>query len=349
MAKKKNKKITETDKNEAEEQIVEERTPIAYDTREYTVQAIVEMYENEEWVVPRYQREFVWREDKQSKFIESVLLDLPIPYLFLADEPKTGKLEIIDGSQRIRTLQNFLNNTLVLNGLKKTEKLNGFTYNDLFVSRQRRFGRKTLRSIELTENASWFVRKDLFERINTKPYDLAPMEIRKGLIDEKFYNFLNEFSKNALFIKLCPISEKRLKREEGAEMILRYFAYSSNYKKFIHRVDEFLDEYLIQISENYNINEMQADFDKMLHFVDKYFPVGFKKTKGGKSTPRVRFEAISVGVHLALQEKPDLKPKSVENWIDSKEFSKHTRSDAANNRLKVIGRFEYVRDKLLEK
>ena len=349
MATRKNKKTTEIDKDEAEDQIIEERTPIAYDTREYTVQAIVDMYENKEWIVPRYQREFVWREDKQSKFIESVLLDLPIPYLFLADEPKTGKLEIIDGSQRIRTLQAFLKNMLVLEGLKKLEKLNGFTYNDLLVSRQRRFGRKTIRSVELTENASWFVRKDLFERINTKPYDLTPMEIRKGLIDEKLFNFFDDCSKNALFKKLCPISEKRLKREDGPEMVLRYFAYSSKYKNFIHRVDEFLDEYLIQISENYNVNEMQADFDEMLHFVKKYFPIGFKKTGNGKTTPRVRFEAISVGVRLALQVKSELIPKPVENWIDSAEFNKHTRSDAANNRLKVIGRFEYVRDRLLEK
>ncbi|MCP4353901.1 MAG: DUF262 domain-containing protein [Desulfobacterales bacterium] len=345
----KNKKITETDKAEAEEQIIKEKIPIVYDTREYPVETIVKMYKNQEWTVPKYSREFVWREDKQSKFIESVLLDLPIPYLFLADEPKTGKLEIIDGLQRIKTLEAFLNNALVLEGLKKLEKLNDFTYNDLPPSRQRRFGRKTIRSVELTENAYWFVRKDLFERINTKPYDLTQMEIRKGLIDEKLYNFFNSCSESVLFKKLCPISGKRLKREEGTEMVLRYFAYSSNYKNFSHRVDEFLDDYIIELSKDYDINEMQTDFENMLHFVDKYFPMGFKKTETAKSTPRVRFEAIAVGIRLALQKKPDLKPKLIQNWIDSAEFKKHTRSDAANNQLKVVGRFKYVRDKLLGK
>ena len=351
VKKKKRKKITDKIKkrNDAEDQIIKEKQPISYDTREYTVQTIVEMFKEKEWILPRYQREFVWRKDKQSKFIESVLLDLPIPFLFLADDPDTGKLEIIDGSQRIRTLVSFLSKELVLEGLKKLEKLNGFTYDDLRESRKRRVGRKTIRSVELTEKASRFVRKDLFERINTKPYDLTPMEIRKGIVDEKLFDFLKDCSQKALFKYLCPIGKKRLDREDGPEMVLRYFAYSSYYKNFTHRVDEFLDNYLFKISKTYNIDEMEADFDEMLQFVHKYFPLGFKKIENSKSTPRVRFEAIAVGVRLALQIKSKLKPKSVEKWIDSSEFKKHTTSDAANNRLNLVGRVEYVRDRLLGK
>jgi len=348
--KKQKYKISEIQQNEAEEQIVKEQIPISYDTREYTVQTIVEMYKEGEWIVPRYQRQFVWDKEKQSKFIESILLDLPIPYLFLADEPITGKLEILDGSQRIRTLEAFLNNDLILVDLQKLKLLNGFTHNDLLEPRQRRFNRKTLRSVELTGtvySASWLVRKDLFDRINTKPYDLTPMQIRKGLIGEKFFNFLDENSKSPLFLELSPISETKQKSEDGAEMVLRYFSYSENYKKFVHRVDEFVDEYLFEKLKSYDLKEMQNNFNEMLDFVKKYFPNGFKKTKNDKSTPRVRFEAISVGVRLALNEKMDLVPTDVEDWLNSKEFNEHTKSDAANNRLKVIGRFEYVRDKLL--
>lgn len=345
-------KISESLQNEAEKQIVEEQIPISYDTREYTVQTIVEMFNKGEWIVPKYQRQFVWNKEKQSKFIESILLDLPIPYLFLADEPNTGKLEILDGSQRIRTLDAFLKNELKLVDLQKLKLLNGFKFDDLLESRQRRFNRKTLRSVELTGtvySASWLVRKDLFDRINTKPYDLTPMQIRKGLIDEKFFNFLDSNSKTELFKKLSPISETKQKSEDGAEMVLRYFAYSENYQKFVHRVDEFVDEYLFEKLKNYNLDEMQKNLDEMLNFVQKYFQNGFKKTNKDNSTPRVRFEAIAVGVRLALNEQKDLIPQNVENWINSKEFSEHTKSDAANNRLKVIGRFEYVRDKLLGK
>lgn len=334
----------------AETQIVKEMTPVRYDTREYPVEVLVDKYRNDEFIIPKYQREFVWSKEKQSKFIESILLDLPVPLLFLADEPETGKLEIVDGSQRIRTLSAFINGTLTLTGLQKLDTLNGFKFDDLLISRQRRFNRKTVRSIELTENASWKIRKDIFERINTKPYDLTPMEIRKGVFEGDFYDFLKECSEHNLFKELCPISEKRLKREEGPEMILRFFAYADNYHNFVHRVDEFLDDYMQDKSENgFDESKMRFDFEKMLGFIERYFPYGFKKSPTFKSTPRVRFEAISIGTHLALQENPDLVPaSSIESWLNSDEFKKHTRSDAANNKYKVIGRIEYVRDKLLK-
>ena len=175
------------------------------------------------------------------------------------------------------------------------------------------------------------------------------MQIRKGLIDEDFYNFLDENSKSHFFKELCPISDTKRKNEDGAEMVLRYFAYSNNYLKFIHRVDEFVDEYLYEKLKNCSIDEMQTDFAEMLNFVKKHFPFGFKKKMTHNSTPTVRYEAIAVGVRLALNIKSDLIPEPVENWLNSNDFNKHTKSDAANNRLKVIGRFEYVRDKLLGK
>jgi hypothetical protein len=86
----------------------------------------------------------------------------------------------------------------------------------------------------------------------------------------------------------------------------------------------------------------------MLDFVEKYFPNGFSKAKGHVKTPRIRFEAISVGVALALREKSNLEPKSIE-WLDSPEFKEYTTSDASNSKPKVIKRIEYVRDQLLGK
>lgn len=175
---------TEADKAKAEEQIIQEKEPVSYDTREYPVEVLIDKFGKGEFVIPNYQRAFVWEKDKEkmSKFIESIILDLPIPYLFFADEEDTGKLEIVDGSQRIRTLRAFYDNTFALKGLEVLDALNGFKFEDMMESRQRRFLRKTLRSIELTEKASSDVRRDLFSRINTKPYDLLPMEVRKGVL-----------------------------------------------------------------------------------------------------------------------------------------------------------------------
>lgn len=341
---------TSEEKEAAELQIIEERVPVNYDTREYPVEVLIDKYQKEEFVIPPYQRNFVWEKDieKMSKFIESLLLDLPIPYLFFADDLDTGKLEIVDGSQRIRTINKFKLNGFTLSGLEVLDQLNGYKYEDLLESRQRRLLRKTLRSIELTEKASANVRRDLFGRINTKPYDLTPMEIRKGVYEGDFYDFLNECSQNQVFNDLCPISEDRKKRGEAQELVLRFFAYTDNYQSFVHRVDDFLDDYISNKHTNgFDKDQMKDQFDKMLTFIKDYFPYGFKKASSHNTTPRVRFEAISVGVALALKDNPNLIPKNIEEWLDSHEFKNHTTSDAANSKVKVVGRIEFVKNKLL--
>ncbi|ATA89984.1 hypothetical protein CGC58_09790 [Capnocytophaga stomatis] len=341
---------TEIEKQEAEDQLITEKRQVDYDTREFVVEHIIDKFIEGEYKIPPYQREFVWDKEKQSRFIESVLLDLPIPYLFFADDKDDGKLEIVDGSQRIRTLVAFKNDDLTLKGLEKLYKLNGFKFSDLLESRQRRFLRKTLRSIELTERADFEVKKDIFQRINTDPYDLTDMEIRKGMYQEgEFYNLIVECSQNPLFIELCPISENRQKRGEAQELVLRYFAYSEKLAEFTHRVDVFLDDYIKEKHNgSFNESEMKIQFENMLDFVNTYFPYGFKKAPTHNTTPRVRFETIAVGVTLALKENSNLKVANVEKWLNSEEFKEHTTSDASNNRLKVIGRIEYVKNKLLQ-
>lgn len=343
--------ITQEQKDQAEAQIVEQKEPVSFDTREYPVEVLITKFSTDEFVVPNYQRNFIWEKDKEkmSKFIESILLDLPIPYLFFADEGSTGRLEIVDGSQRIRTLKAFFNNDFKLIGLDVLYLLNGFKYKDLTDSRQRRFLRKTIRSIELTEKASSSVRRDLFARINTKPYDLSSMEIRKGIYAEgAFYQFLDRCSQNETFIRLCPITTERAKRGESHELILRYFAYSDNYLDFIHSVEDFLDDYMKEKHVNgFDEQSMQLQFDNMLNFVANYFPNGFRKAANNNTVSRVRFDAISVGTTLALRESPNLVPINLNAWFNSREFNEHTTSGSANNKLKVVGRIEYVKNMLL--
>lgn len=107
-----------------EADIDKQQRNVSYDTKEYTIELIVNKYYNgikkdeNEFFVPDYQREFVWDDIRQSRFIESLMIGLPIPYIFLA-ETKSGRYEIVDGSQRIRTLSAFIHNELKLKGLKK--------------------------------------------------------------------------------------------------------------------------------------------------------------------------------------------------------------------------------------
>lgn len=350
--------ITNKQREVAEAEIREKQKPVDYDTKEYPVEILVQKYldghedDTNELFIPDYQREMAWDDKRQSKFIESVLLGLPIPYIFVADIPdeeNEARLEIIDGTQRIRTLARFLANDLKLENLEKLKELNNFRFSDLPLPRQRRFKRTTLRMIQLTEKADEEIRRDMFERINTGSVVLNDMEKRRGIQRGPFLKFIEHLSENPKFRKLCPFSQALIDRREPQEFVLRFFAYLNNYQNFERQVNKFLNDYLEDNNrDSFQEESMRSEFEAMLDFVEKYFPNGFSKGKKHKTTPRIRFEAISVGTALALREKPDLEPVSMD-WLDSSEFKKHTTSDASNSRPKVIARIEYVRDQLLVK
>lgn len=355
-------KIIDQQKEAAEAEIREKQQPVNYDTKEYPVEILVQKYtegekdNTNELFIPDYQRDMAWDEVRQSKFIESVLLGLPIPYIFVADirddENDEARLEIIDGSQRIRTLARFVNNEFKLNGLKKLEKLKDFTFSDLPLARQRRFNRTTLRMIQLTENADEEVRRDLFERINTGSVELNEMEKRRGILRGDFLNLIEELSKNPKFRNLCLFSDVAIRSREPQEFILRFFAFLNQYKNFNPsqvNIKDFLDNYLKEINDDktFNSEKMRNEFESMLDFVERYFPEGFRQGKNyNKTTTRIKFESLSVGIALALKEKNNLTPKSLV-WFNSKSFKELTGGDASSSRVKVIKRIEYVRDQLL--
>ena len=131
-----------------------------YEIKEWPIGVLVEKFtsgrekDESEIFIPDYQRDMVWTPKQQSRFIESILIKLPVPFIFAADVghgDREGALEIIDGSQRIRTLDNFLSNRLELIGLKKLKHAIGMRFSDFSKPRQMRFKRTTIRVIELTE------------------------------------------------------------------------------------------------------------------------------------------------------------------------------------------------------
>ncbi|EJD6508468.1 DUF262 domain-containing protein [Providencia sp. TYF-12] len=332
-----------------------------HEIREYPIGVIVEKFQNgleedeAELFIPDYQREYVWDIKQKSRFIESLLLKLPIPYIFVADVSEgdnAGRIEIVDGSQRIRTLYSFLNNKFTLTGLKKLPAANGFKYSDFNQPRRLRFARKTIRMIELTERCDEETRREIFDRLNSGGTKLNTMEQRRGSNDGKFLTFIKELANNDLFKSICPITKVRQDRSEYLELVLRYFAYSDGYLNFQKSVDDFLTEYLMDKNKSLTATDkkkLKKQFIDMCTFIDTYFPGGFRKTTNATTVPRIRFESLSVGATLALRENPKLVPKNIDTWVNSKEFVTHTRSDASNSRPKVKGRIEYVRDNLLGK
>jgi len=340
-------KITTELIEKAEFQIKEYQKQIEYDTKDYTIEHLVDKFNKKDFFIPQYQRKFVWRPKNKSLFIESVLLGLPIPFMFFAG-CDDGRLEIVDGAQRMQTLVEFVSNQLKLSNLEKLTYLNGFKFQNLTEAQQRKFNNKAFRVIVLDEKTTQDVRQDLFNRINTSGMKATDSEVRRGSYPGPLTTFIEKCTENADFIRLCPVSSGKNLRQERFELVLRFFAYLNNYENFIHNVNGFLNDFLVENLETFDDEQYQNEFARMLAFVDANFEFGFAKTKNASTTPRVRFEALSVGIALALRENPDLTVDNVD-WLQSSEFKKFTTSDASNNQNKLVGRIEYVRDKLLGK
>ena len=152
-----------------------------YMTKDYPFEMICTKYGEEEDLsstlyIPAYQKKFIWNPDKQSKYIESVLLGVPLTP-FLVSEDKNSRLEIIDGAQRIRTLITFYENKLRLCKLEKLTEINTANYKDLPRYLQNYIKNRDYRVI-VVDNAEIEVRQDIFERINTTQF--AENRLRNG-------------------------------------------------------------------------------------------------------------------------------------------------------------------------
>ena len=339
--------ITDEQKTAAEEQIRRLRKEIDYNTRDYSIDFLIQQFREDEFYIPdEYQRQYIWNDADKNRFIESILLGLPIPLMFFSDT-EDGRCEIIDGAQRTQAMEEFMSGDLILSDLKKLTALNGFSYNEIPAYFRKKFDKTNMRIIVLSDDTSLEIRQEIFNRINTTGREANASEVRRGSFRGPFMDFLMQCTTDPLFVEVCPISETMKKRYEQLELVLRFFAFLNHYQDFTHRVDEFLDEYIEKTQDNFDPEQMGKDFHGMLKFVKSYFPNGFAKSARAKSTPRVRFEAISVGVALALRENPDLVPVSMD-WLDSTEFLKHTTTHASNSPARVTGRVLYVKDELLK-
>jgi hypothetical protein len=335
----------------AEIQITEKQKIVDFDIKEFTIELLVSKYltgieeDDNDIFIPAYQRNFVWDKERQSKFIESVLLGLPIPYIFTADTD--GRLEIVDGSQRLRTVVAFVQNKLTLKGLDILLELNGFKYINLTKSRQRKFQNATIRMIALSDKSDEDVRFMMFERINTGSALLKEMEKRKGIFGGKFIDFVyKDCSKHPLFIRNTKFTERLEKRGEPQELIIRFFAYSEKYREVKSGVNEFLNAFVTEKNKSFDKPKLVTDFDNMLKFIDENIPNGFVKSEYSSKTPRVRFDALSVGVHLALQERPNLNVGNLD-WIEGAFFNDLITKGGQNAPTAIKNRIEFVKNRLL--
>lgn len=222
--------------------IQEQRRKIRVDSYSMSIGEIIALYKDKDLILrPVYQRLFRWSDEEQSSLIESVLMGLPLPTIFV-EVDESSKWSVVDGLQRISTLARFMgvpfedakpehNEPLRLTGLSVLHYLNGKTYADLGADAQRLFKREKLyiSSIksDLADNKRNDAKFDLFIRLNRHGQMLTGQEIRNALITQlnlPLANFLANLKEEPNFQDVASLSETEDDVQTGLELILRFFA-----------------------------------------------------------------------------------------------------------------------------
>ena len=238
---------------------------------DFTLEVLHQKWKSDEIVIPHFQRRFVWSKPQASKLIESFLLGLPVPGIFLYRESTTGKYLVVDGQQRLKSVFFYLEGkyfsetqSFCLRGLNRESRFYEKSFDELTEADQRNLKNSVLRAfiiqqIDPEDSSSIY---HIFERLNTGGTSLANQEIRNCIYHGNFVDFLEKLNMFPDWRKILGKSDPD-KRSKDIELILRFLAISdpSEYKKP-------MKDYLSMFMKNHRnvsegiMSEMEKKFEK---------------------------------------------------------------------------------------
>jgi hypothetical protein len=302
---------------------------------DYPVDGLVKRINTGSIYVPRFQRSYVWNIYRASRFIESLLLGLPVPSIFLYKESESNKLLVIDGQQRLRTLQYFYNGIFEpteckfrLRGVH--HRFGGSTYETLEPQDRLRLDDSIIHAIIVkqehpTENPEYGAGPSsiyhIFERLNTGGMLLQPQEIRSCLYHGKFIELLEQLNGNEKWRKLFGKVSTRMR---DRELILRFLALYFRESHYKPPMKEFLNDFVYKYRwlEDDRANEFKQVFVNTISIIAD--AMGERAFRMRTAINAALFDAVTVGVAKRLKKGPitnlqTLKHKYQE-LIQSKEF-----------------------------
>ena len=268
---------------------------------DYTLEILAKKIDEKEIIIPPFQRLYVWTDKKASKLVESFLLGLPVPQIFLYRQEKTENLLVVDGQQRLRTIHYFMRGWLenerpfALRGVKQNWE--GKTFMQLDEPDKRRFKNSVMRATvfqqtDPKDNSSVF---QIFERLNTGGMALTMQEIRNCVTRGKINDFLaklNAYSAwRSLLNKQSPDT-----RMKDVEMILRFLALYEEWQSYKKPMKDFISNFM-EKNKNLNTptqNKYEKIFQNAVGFISKEIgSSAFRLTAG---TNIALFDALTVAI-----------------------------------------------------
>lgn len=354
-------------------QISDERQHIATDRMDFSIGELVNMYEQQELIIhPEYQRLFRWTDTQKTALIESILLGIPIPPIFVAED-ENGIWEVVDGLQRLSTLVSFFgklksdnavnefnafeednddveiintNNKWCLEKGDILKSLEGFNVDSLPLKYVLNIKRSSLRVEILRGQSRVTMKYELFKRLNSNGTKLTAQEIRNAIyrgLDSSVNKLVEKLSKNPAFVSLTSLTKQKKKELYDQELVLRFMAFYDKNTEINNNTAKILDDFMER-----SVNDSQFDcsmyeniFNKTIILLEELNDTFVFKNANNAFVPAY-FEAIMLGVANNIEAYSNdtvLLSNKIKELKESQEFKQYMGS-ASNSKKRIERRLE---------
>lgn len=329
---------------DAIQQKAKERT-VKTQTIEYDLETLVKKIKKGIITLnPDYQRKHRWSEEYSSRLIESLVLNIPIPIIYISQdvdvddevEEEAARYSVIDGQQRLTAIYNYFEGKYNLKSLEVLSELNGASYKDLPPFLTRRLEERTIRCLRIDSTVDTQVKFDIFERLNSGSVKLEAQELRNATCRGPFKDLIKELAKNSDFVKAANLTakSKRLEKMEDEELVLRYFAisYQDGYKSYKGQFKRFLTSRMEEFNKlgAAELKKMKANFTQSMKNIVEHFgekPFAKYRVQAGKAIPlemssfnAAVFDAVIYYFSQAKKINPGVHKKFVKLFSDAAFF-----------------------------
>ncbi|WP_426041699.1 DUF262 domain-containing protein [Brevundimonas sp. TWP2-3-4b1] len=270
---------------------------------------------------PDYQRRHRWSRETSSRLIESLILNIPIPVVFISQDvdvdaevtEDSSRYTVIDGQQRLTAIHDFLRNKFPLEGLETLSELNGAYYKSLPSFLVRRLEERTVKCMRIDSTVDAQIKFDIFERLNTGSVKLEAQELRNATARGPFNELIKELAQAPYFRSLIqvdlhrPEDSPKVQKMEDAELVLRFFALSHGRYRGLRKG---FKEFLTASQEEFNdvpsaiLLDWKNEFETYMKFLhEKVGSTAFAKWRLGNNGEKrmssfnaAVFDAVAIGL-----------------------------------------------------
>ena len=288
---------------------------------DYTVDTLIKRVKTNAFFVPPFQRDYVWSQAHASAFIESLLLGLPVPGIFLYKEPGTSRHLIIDGQQRLKSLHYFINEKTFMDRkfrlLDVTDPWNAKTYDELTDADRLRIEDSVIHTTVFQQDEP---RKGdqsvyyVFQRINSGGIRLSSQEIRSCVNYGQFASLIRELNNNEAWREIYGVPNRRLKDQE---LILRFLALEFAVKDYSRPMSVFLNKFM----EDYRTlpgdaaKEFKFAFEETITLAARV--LGDRPFRPERAINAAVFDGVMVGLSRRRASGPIKRPQRIKDAYDA--------------------------------